>query len=120
MKFKSTGGLGRLAGAMRYSIAGLRAAWRHEAAFRQELFVCVPLALAIPWLAAGRWQAAALLCSLVLVLVVELLNSAIEALADTITVEHHPMIGRAKDLGSAAVMASLLLASAVWLIVLWP
>ena len=118
--FKSRGGLGRIAQAMRYSWAGLRAAVRHEAAFRQELLLAVPMLLLVPWLAPGRWQALLMVGSVVAVLVVELLNSAIEALADAVTVEHHALLGRAKDLGSAAVMLSLLFAAAVWAVVLWP
>ena len=118
--FKSRGGLRRIAQAMRYSWAGLRAAVRHEAAFRQELVLAVPMLLLVPWLAPGRWQALLMAGSVVAVLVVELLNSAIEALADAVTVEHHALLGRAKDLGSAAVMLSLLFAAVVWVVVLWP
>ena len=118
--FKSRGGLRRIAKAMSYSLAGLRAAVRHEAAFRQELAVAVPMLLLVPWLAPGRWQAVCMAGSVVLVLVVELLNSAIEALADAITVERHTLLGRAKDLGSAAVMLSLIFAVAVWVTALWP
>jgi diacylglycerol kinase (ATP) len=118
--FKSRGGLRRIANAMSYSLAGLRAAIRHEAAFRQELALAVPMLLLVPWLAPGRWQALCMAGSVVLVLVVELLNSAIEALADAITVERNPLLGRAKDLGSAAVMLSLIFAAAVWAVALWP
>ena len=118
--FKSRGGLGRIAQALRYSWAGLRAAVRHEAAFRQELVLAVPMLLLVPWLAPGRWQALLMAGSVLAVLMVELLNSAIEALADAVTVEHHALLGRAKDLGSAAVMLSLLFAAAVWAVVLWP
>lgn len=118
--FKSQGGLRRIAHAMGYSLAGLRAAIRHEAAFRQELAVAVPMLLLVPWLAPGRWQALLMAGSVVLVLVVELLNSAIEALADAITIERNPLLGRAKDLGSAAVMLSLIFAAVVWAVALWP
>lgn len=118
--FKSRGGLRRIAHAAGYSWAGLRAAWRHEAAFRQELAVGVPLVLLALVLAPGRWQALAMIASIVLVWIVELLNSAIEWLADAISVERHPMLGRAKDLGSAAVMLSLVLAAGVWGVALWP
>ncbi len=118
--FKSRGGLGRIAQALRYSWAGLRAAVRHEAAFRQELVLAVPMLLLVPWLAPGRWQALLMAGSVLAVLMVELLNSAIEALADAVTVEHHALLGRAKDLGSAAVMLSLMFAAAVWAVVLWP
>ena len=118
--FKSRGGLGRIAQALRYSWAGLRAAVRHEAAFRQELVLAVPMLLLVPWLAPGRWQALLMAGSVLAVLMVELLNSAIEALADAVTVEHHALLGRAKDLGSAAVMLSLFFAGLVWAVVLWP
>lgn len=118
--FKSRGGLRRVLNATNYSWAGLRAAWRHEAAFRQELAVGVPLVLLAPWLAPGRWQALAMIASVVMVWIVELLNSAIEGLADAVSLERHPMLGRAKDLGSAAVMLSLFVAVAVWAVALWP
>jgi diacylglycerol kinase (ATP) len=119
-RHKSRGGLARLAAAMRYSVAGLRAAIRHEAAFRQELALGIPLLLATPWLAPGRWQAVAMVASVLFVFVVELLNSAIEAVADAVTADDDPMLGRAKDLGSAAVMVSLVTAVAVWTLALWP
>ena len=118
--FKSTRGLRRVLNATRYSLAGLRAAARHEASFRQELLVGVPLLLAVPWLAPGRVEGLLMAGSVLLVWVVELLNSALEALADTVSLAHHPLIGRAKDIGSAAVMISLLLAGLVWAVVLWP
>ncbi|MDH5338627.1 MAG: diacylglycerol kinase [Rubrivivax sp.] len=118
--FKSRGGLGRVWRALGYSMAGLRAALRHEAAFRQELALGLPLMGLAPWVAPGRWAALAMIASILLVLVVELLNSAVEALADAVSPEPHPMLGRAKDLGSAAVMLSLLLAAATWAVALWP
>lgn len=118
--FKSRGGARRVFNALRYSLAGLRAAVRHEAAFRQELMLAVPMLLLVPFVAPGRWQALMMAGSVLAVLVVELLNSALEALADAISLEQHPLLGRAKDLGSAAVMLTLLFAGAVWLVVLWP
>jgi diacylglycerol kinase (ATP) len=118
--FKSRGGVGRVVKAWRYSLAGLRAALRHEAAFRQELLLGVPLLVAAPFLAPGRWQLLVMVASVVLVLIVELLNSAVEALADALSIEHHPLLGRAKDLGSAAVMLALLGVPFTWLLVLWP
>lgn len=118
--FKSRGGLRRVWNAMSYSWAGLRAAFRHEAAFRQELALGVPMLLLVPFVAPGRWQALLMAASVVAVLVVELLNSAVEALADALTVERHPLLGRAKDLGSAAVMLSLIFAAVVWVVLLWP
>jgi diacylglycerol kinase (ATP) len=113
--FKSKGGLGRLFNALRYSGQGLAAALRHEAAFRQELALAVVLTPLAFWLGQTPAEILVLLGTLVFVLVVELLNSALEALADTITLEHHPLIGRAKDLASAAVLLSLIFAGAVWL-----
>ena len=118
--FKSRGGVQRVWRAFSYSLAGLRAAVRHEAAFRQELALGLPLLLLTPWVAPGRWQALAMAASIVLVWIVELLNSAVEALADALSVERHPLLGRAKDLGSAAVMMSLGLAVVVWTTALWP
>ena len=118
--FKSKGGLQRIAKAGGYSLAGLRAAIRHEHAFRQELFLAVPMLLLVPFIAPGRWQALAMVGSVLLVLVVELLNSGLEALCDAVTVERHPLIGRAKDIGSAAVMLCLIFTVLVWAVVLWP
>lgn len=118
--FKSRGGLGRVVSATRYSWAGLRAAVRHEAAFRQELLLAVPLLLAAPFVAPGRWQLLVMVASVVAVLVVELLNSAIEALADAVSLEQQVLLGRAKDLGSAAVMLALLGVPFTWAVVLLP
>jgi diacylglycerol kinase (ATP) len=118
--FKTRTGLRRIAAATLCSINGLRAAWRHEAAFRQEVvagILLVPIAL---WLAPGALQAAAMIGVIALVWIVELLNSAIETVADSVSLEWHPLIGRAKDIGSAAVMISLLLAAGVWAVILWP
>jgi diacylglycerol kinase (ATP) len=118
--FKSTGGLLRIARAFGYSLQGLGAAWRHEAAFRQETalaVVLIPLGL---WLGDTALERLLLAGMPVLVLIVELLNSAIEALADAISTDHHPLLGRAKDIGSAAVLLTLLLTGAAWAAVLVP
>ena len=104
--------------AARYSAQGLSAALRHEAAFRQELFLALILTPAAFWVGQNSMQVVALIASLVFVLVVELLNSAIEAVADAVSLEENPLIGRAKDLGSAAVLLSLLLAAGLWLVML--
>jgi len=112
-------GLRRLVRAAGFSWQGLRAAARHEAAFRQELLaslVLVPLAL---WLGEGAVEKALLLASWLLVPLVELLNSAIEAVVDRIGGEPHALSGRAKDMGSAAVLLALLNAAAVWGILLF-
>ncbi len=118
--YKSTGGLRRIARALVYSLQGLGAVWRHEAAFRQEVsgaVILIPLGL---WLGHTALERLLLAGSLVLVLIMELINSAIEALADAISTDHHPLLGRAKDIGSAAVLLALLLAAATWLTVLGP
>ncbi|TAN48232.1 MAG: diacylglycerol kinase, partial [Betaproteobacteria bacterium] len=115
---KGKTGLRRLLDATRHSIAGLAEAAREEAAFRQELLLAaglVPLGLFLGNTAVER---ALLVGSVLMVLVVELLNSAVEATVDRISLEEHPLAKRAKDLGSAAVMLSLVLLAAVWLLVL--
>lgn len=116
---KTRVGLGRLIDASRYSLQGLRATWTHEAAFRQEValsFVMLPAA----WWLGDHWVERALLAgTVVLVLIVELLNSALEAAVDRVSLDLHPLAGRAKDMGSAAVLLSLLLCAAVWASALW-
>lgn len=112
-------GVSRIAAAARYSARGLAACWRNEAAFRQEVLAClvlVPLGL---WLGEGGLARALLLGSLLLVLVAEVINSALEAVVDRIGPEHHELSGRAKDLGSAAVFLALLNAALVWGLVLF-
>jgi len=118
--FKSRGGLGRLIGALVCSINGLGAAWRHEASFRQEVVLGALLVPIAVWLAPTGIQAAALIGAIAFVWLVELLNSAIETVSDAVSLERNPLIGRAKDIGSAAVLLSLMLAGSVWLAVLWP
>ena len=98
----------------RYSLKGFRAAWRHEAAFRQELALCVLLLPLAWWLGDGPVEWILLIGSCLVVLAVELLNSAIESVVDRIGTEHHELSGRAKDLGSAAVMVTLILAGLTW------
>ena len=115
---KGKTGFTRLANATRYSAAGLAAALRNEDAFRVELMfaaVMVPLGL---WLGPGGTGKALLLGSVLLVLIVELLNSAIEAAVDRISLENHHLAKRAKDIGSAAVMLALINVVAVWALVL--
>jgi diacylglycerol kinase (ATP) len=112
--FKSKGGLQRVARALQYSLQGLRAAFKHEAAFRQEAALAVVMVPAAFWLGRDLLEIIVLLATIVLVLVTELLNSAVEAVADALTVEPHPLIGRAKDIGSAAVMVMLMFAGIVW------
>jgi len=112
--YKSRGGPARLLNAIRYSTRGFAAAFRHEAAFRQELLLVIVLMPIAVWLGRSLTEILLLLSPLFLILVVELLNSSIEALADTITLEHHPLIGRAKDLGSAAVFLTIAFSVVIW------
>jgi diacylglycerol kinase (ATP) len=112
-------GLTRLKNAFFYSLAGLQAAWQEEAAFRQEVGL---LLLGIPcafWVGETAIERLLLISGLILILIVELINSALEAVVDRIGSEHHPLSGRAKDIGSAAVMVSLVWTSLVWLIILF-
>jgi len=116
--FKGKTGLRRLINAAGYSAAGLRAAFRHEDAFRQEVVaaaVLIPLAL---WLGHSGSERALLCFSVLAVLIVELVNSAIEATVDRISLENHQLAKRAKDIGSAAVMVALFNALLVWALVL--
>jgi diacylglycerol kinase (ATP) len=114
--------LARLWDSTRYSLQGLRAAYRHEAAFRQELALAVlaiPAAVALALLSPLTWtQCALLIGSVLLILLVELLNSAIESVVDRISDENHTLSGRAKDTGSAAVLVSLVICAMVWALVL--
>jgi len=110
---------GRVMRAAGYSIAGLRAALTTEAAFKQEALLCVVLAPLGLWLGHNGIERALLLGSLFLVLIVELLNTGIEVLVDRVGTERHTLSGRAKDLGSAAVLLSLVNVVVVWLLVLW-
>lgn len=117
-EFKGKSGLQRILNATRYSWAGLGAALRHEDAFRQELVLAAVLAPFGLWLGKTGAERALLVGCLILVLIVELLNSAIESAVDRTSLEAHPLAKRAKDLGSAAVMLSLALAGITWLLVL--
>lgn len=112
-------GLKRVVWAAYYSYRGLRAAWKHEAAFRQELilmFIMLPFAF---WLGDSIEQQLLLLGPCILVIVVELLNSAVEAVVDRLGPEYHELSGQAKDMGSAAVFCSLLLVALSWGMVGW-
>jgi diacylglycerol kinase (ATP) len=119
-EFKSKSGVKRVFSAFFYSIDGLRTAWRHEHAFRQELMVAVPGMVIALMLPISRFEKLALIGVLVLVLVVELLNSAIEAVVDRVSLDRHLLSKNAKDLGSAAVMLSFLFALVTWGVVLYP
>jgi diacylglycerol kinase (ATP) len=107
-------GIRRLWRATRYSIAGIRAAWTHEAAFRQEGLLTMILAPAAFWLGGSSVERLLLLGSCLIVLITELLNSAVEAAIDRISDDQHRLSARAKDLGSAAVFISLWLAGLIW------
>lgn len=116
--FKGKTGLGRAWRALFHSLDGLRAAYNHEDAFRQEVWlaaVLIPLAFVMPIASVGR---VLMIGSVLLVLVVELINSAIEAAIDRVSLDHHELSKRAKDIGSAAVMIALLNVAVTWLLVL--
>jgi len=115
---KGKTGLRRVINAAGYSFAGLAAAIRHEDAFRTELVLCVVLVPLALWLGESGVQRAALIGSLAIVLIAELLNSAVEATVDRISLENHRLAKRAKDIGSAAVMLSLANAALTWCLVL--
>ena len=119
-EFKSRSGLKRVFAAFFYSLEGLRMAWKSEHAFRQELMVVVPctvIALLLPIVSVEKL---ALIAVLVLVLIVELINSAIEAAIDRISFERHQLSKNAKDFGSAAVFLACGLAIATWTVILLP
>jgi diacylglycerol kinase (ATP) len=111
--------VGRVVRAGAYSMAGLRAALSKEAAFRQEVILFVLLAPLGTWLGRNAVERALLLGSLVVVLIVELLNSAVEATVDRISKKQHKLSGRAKDMGSAAVTLAILLVVMVWTLILY-
>jgi len=113
-------GLVRIIKAAGYSWQGLRAAWQYEAAFRQEAVTALIALVIACWLDVDAITRVLLIGSVVLVVVVEILNSAIEAVVDRIGQERHPLAGRAKDMGSAAVLITILLALFVWVTLLWP
>lgn len=117
--FKGKTGLTRIWKAFGYSLSGLGAAYRHEDAFRQEVWlalVLVPLALFLPASGIGK---ALMIASVLFVLVVELVNSAIEATVDRVSLESHRLAARAKDIGSAAVLVSLVNVVVVWTLILF-
>ena len=116
---KGKTGFRRVWNAFLYSLDGLAAAFRHEDAFRQEVFLAVILIPAALFLPAGGTGKALMVASVLLVLIVELLNSAIEAAVDRISLENHRLAKRAKDIGSAAVFIALVNVPAVWLLVLF-
>lgn len=119
MEFKKDHGLRHALVALRYSWQGLRAAWRNEEAFRQEVMVAL-VAVPVAWFVGDTPLERALLIAVVLqVLLVELLNTSIENVVDRIGLEPHQLSGRAKDVGSAAVLMTIVLAAVVWGVVLF-
>ncbi len=107
-------GIRRILRATKFSAQGLAQAWQHEAAFRQELVLVLILVPVAAWLGQTALERAVLIGCCLIVLIVELINSAIEAAIDRHGDEHHELSGRAKDMGSAAVLVSLLLVAVVW------
>ena len=112
-------GIPRIIAATTNSLHGIRDAWRHEAAFRQDLALSAILLLLSFWLAQTLLEWLLLIMPLLLLLIVEILNSAIENIVDRIGEERHILSGRAKDMGSAAVMLCLILIAVVWLSMAW-
>ncbi|WP_292936382.1 diacylglycerol kinase [Noviherbaspirillum sp.] len=119
-EFKSKSGVKRIYAALLYSMHGFRTAWRSEHAFRQELMLVVPGVVIALLLPLPALQKLALIAVLILVLIVELLNSAIEAVVDRVSFEHHPLSKNAKDFGSAAVFLALSLAGVTWAVIVLP
>ncbi|HHL2562134.1 TPA: diacylglycerol kinase [Yersinia enterocolitica] len=112
-------GLTRIYKAAGYSVKGLTAAWKNEAAFRQEAVAAILAIILAFWLDVDATARILLIASVVLVIIVEVINSAIEAVVDRIGSELHELSGRAKDMGSAAVFLAILLALFIWVTVLW-
>ena len=118
-EFKTRRGISRILAACRNTWDGLAWAWRSEAAFRQEVVLFAIAGLAALLLPVSGFQKLVLVGVLLLVLIVEIINSAIEAIVDRISLERHPLSKVAKDMGSAAVALTLLLATAAWAVVLY-
>ncbi len=112
-------GITRIIKASLYSWQGLRAAYRHEEAFRQEIWLCLVLVPLGAYLGEGGVEKALLVGSAILLPLVEILNSAVEAVVDRVGEERHELAGRAKDMGSAAVALAILLLAVVWGLVLF-
>jgi diacylglycerol kinase (ATP) len=116
--YKGKTGFKRLMNAFSYSIAGTLAAFKHEDAFRQEVFLAVVLTPVALYFGETAFDQALMISSLLFIIVVELLNSSIEATVDRISVKHHKLAKRAKDIGSAAVFFSLINAAVIWFLLL--
>ena len=117
--YKGKTGISRIIKAFGYSAQGCISAWKYEDAFRMEVavaMIAIPLAL---WLPVGNIRKALLVSSILLVMIVELVNSAIEATVDRISLDNHELAKRAKDIGSFAVLMSLINAAVIWVLVIW-
>ena len=112
-------GLTRIIKAFGFSVKGFRAAWIHEEAFRQEVLLALILLPLSFFVAVNASQLAILLLTLFIVLITEILNSAVEAVVDRVSDEHHKLAGRAKDMGSAAVVLSLTMTAVIWGVIIY-
>jgi diacylglycerol kinase (ATP) len=119
-EFKSKSGVKRIYSAFFYSIEGFRTAWKSEHAFRQELMLVVPGTIVALLLPVSALEKLALICVLILLLIVELINSAIEAVVDRVSLDRHPLSKNAKDFGSAAVFLALTIVIATWAVIVLP
>ncbi|MCW8335427.1 diacylglycerol kinase [Vibrio paucivorans] len=119
MSSKPVHGFKRLKNATRYSCQGLKAAFKNEAAFREEILLSVVLIPLAFWLDVSQVERILLIVTVLLVMLVELLNSAIEAVVDRVGTEHHELAGRAKDIGSAAVMVAMIITGYTWVEILF-
>ena len=119
-EFKSKSGFKRIFSAFFYSIDGFKSAWKNEHAFRQELMIVIPGVCVTLLLPVGALEKLLLIGVLVLVLIIELLNSAVEAAVDRVSLERNPLSKNAKDFGSAAVFLAALFAAVTWTVVLLP
>ena len=119
-QFKSTSGFKRLFSALFYSMDGLQSAWENEHAFRQELMVVIPGIIIAFFLPVSPLQKLLLIAVLVWIIIIELINSAIEAVVDRVSLERNPLSKNAKDFGSAAVLLTSILAVATWGVILYP
>jgi diacylglycerol kinase (ATP) len=118
-EFKSKSGLKRIFFALFYSFDGFKSAWKHEHSFRQELVMVVIGIIVALFLPISAYQKLMLIAVLLLILIVELINSAIEAVVDRVSLERHSLSKNAKDFGSAAVLLTLIIAVATWAVVLY-
>jgi diacylglycerol kinase (ATP) len=116
--YKGKTGIVRLLNAFKYSCAGIREAYRNEDAFRQEVLLAIVLLPLAFWLKSEMLSRALMIACVLLLMIVELLNSAIEAAVDRISLDDHDLAKRAKDIGSAAVLVTLLNLVVVWILVL--